>query len=451
MQAPALPDERPQQRHGEGSAGWRTVGHTEVGLRPPGQVAALLAALAALAIVALLAPPRAAADAAGPDLVGYVNALRAAHGIPAQIAERASLSAGCALHNRYGAINDVLTHVEGAGAPGFTAAGAAAGATSVLYRGARWTAADNPYEHAPIHLHQLLAPRLDVMGASENAGFGCATTLAGRGRPAPAAKVTYTYPADGTTGGRPSEVAAELPQTPGELLGLPAGTETGPYLYVLFDGPGIELREPARVLKAALHGPEGSVAILVADNATPGLKGYLPTGAELIPRRPLAPGTTYTAIVRARVGATRFRHRWSFTTGGVAPPAGPDPSTVARSAGLSQAPAVTAQRSADVISVRLRCPRTCLVRGIGELRSSSGTRRLPYARAGRLMGGDIVLRFTLSDDARHWLGLRPSSVRLGLSVSGLLVQSLTATLPYALTSGSSSAYLPLASSVPSSG
>jgi hypothetical protein len=382
--------------------------------------------------------------------------MRVAHGIPAAITENPAWSLGCVLHNHYGAVNDVLTHTERASNQGFTGAGAAAGEASVLYRGLHWTAADDPFEHAPIHLHQLLAPRLDVMGASENEGFGCATTVASRGRRAPAGKVTYTYPTDGSSGWRVGEVAEELPFTPGEKLGLPQGTTTGPYLYALFDGPRISVLDSAHVTSAALTGPSGPVDILVADNTTAGLEGFLPVGAELIPRHPLAPETRYTATVSALVGAARFTHRWSFTTGPSSPNSGSEhggapPTPVAvRSADTASGRGVHAVRRGRTLQVQLSCPRSCLVRGIGQLRSGTARRWLPYARAGRLMGGTIWLRFALSAPARRWLNFH-RILRLRLLVSGLFVRPLRALLPYALTSGSSSAYLPLASSVPASG
>lgn len=383
--------------------------------------------------------------------------MRTAHGLPAGITENASWSLGCALHNHYGAVNDVLTHSEHPSAPGFTGAGSSAGSASVLYRGLHWTATDNPFEHAPIHLHQLLAPRLDDMGASEDEGFGCATTVASRSRPAPARNVTYTYPSDGSSGWRVGEVAEEVPITPGEQLGIPQGTATGPYLYVLFDGPRIAVFDRAHVTSASLTGPSGPVDLLVADNTTAGLEGYLPVGAELIPRRALAPDTRYTATVSAVVDTTRFTHRWSFTTGPSSPNSGSDRAeassvtpTAARSADATSRRGASAVRRGRTLQVQMQCPRSCLVRGMGQLRAGGATRWLPYARAGRLAGGTIRLRFELSPSARRWLGSH-RSLRLRLLVSGLFVTPLRATLPYALTSGSSSAYLPLASSVPSSG
>lgn len=415
-----------------------------MGLRAAGQVTRL-----ATLVVAFLFtfPALAAADAGGPELVGYVNAMRAANAIPAGIKENPLATLACVNHNRYGILNDVLTHHEDPTAPGFTDAGAAAGAHAVIYRRMQWSAADSPFEHAPMHLHQLLSPRLDEMGAAETAGFGCATVASHNRRP-PSHNVTYTYPGDGATGWREGEVADELPFTPGEFVGIAPDTPTGPYLYVLFDGPGIATTDVAKVVRAHLLGPVGPVPIAIVDNTTRGLQGYLPVGAELIPRAQLAPGTTYTAKVVATVGGQRFKHQWSFTTDGA--PLASATSVASAAATGPRHIGVSAFRRGGTIRLHLNCPRACLVRGIGHLRAGDDSRHLPYARAGRLTAGQVELRFALSHRARRWLARHPFT-RFGLSVSGLFVQPLSATLPYARTSGSSSAYLPLASSVPSSG
>lgn len=283
--------------------------------------ARVLAAVGAVAAALAAAPAR--ADVGGAEIVAFLNAQRAAHGIPAGIVEDPALSSGCALHNAYGAFNNVLGHEENPALPGYTAAGDQAGRTSVLYSGGGpWTATSNPFETAPIHLHQLLAPRIDRMGASENQGYGCATTLASRERPAPAADAAYTYPGEGATGWRPSQVARESPYTPGELIGIPAGASTGPYLYVMFDGPDLTVFDRATVTGATLAGPDGPVDVAAVDNATPGLAGYLPTGVELIPRAPLRPRSTYVASISANVStqggqgpARAFARTWSFATG----------------------------------------------------------------------------------------------------------------------------------------
>ena len=302
--------------------------------------------IVALLMIAL-GSTSAAADVSGPSIVSFLNAQRGAQQIPAGIVEDPKLSDGCAKHNNYDRLNNTLVHSEDPSRPGYTPEGDQAARSSVLYSGGPWTSQSNPFEHAPIHLHQLLAPRLDRMGASENQGYGCATTLASRNRPAPPSDVTYTYPGNGAAGWRSAETAAEGPYTPGERVGIPAGTKTGPYLYVMFDGPDMTPFDTATATGASLTGPSGAVAIAVVDNHTSGLESYLPNGMEVIPRSPLQPGARYTATVTANV-TTRggqspgraFTHSWSFTTSGPTPTPTPSPSPTP-----SPTPTATATRS----------------------------------------------------------------------------------------------------------
>ena len=126
-------------------------------------------------LLAALAAAPAAHALSGEQAVAALNAQRAASGIPAAIAHVAQWSGWCAQHNAYMRANGgELTHEETPGAPGYTPEGAQAAASSVLARGS-WNAG-NPWETAPIHLHQLLAPRLDAMGVEDAAGYVCATT-----------------------------------------------------------------------------------------------------------------------------------------------------------------------------------------------------------------------------------------------------------------------------------
>lgn len=274
----------------------------------------LLAALVATAV--LPGAGIAGATPTGGPIVSFINAQRKDNHIPAGIKESAKWSAACTAHNHYEALNGGLTHVEQTVKPGYTKDGAEAAAKGVLYQGVSWTSTQDPFESAPLHLAQVLAPRIDSVGAAESEGAGCVTTLTSRNRSAPANNITYTYPMDGATGWRTSEVAAEGPYTPGQRRGLPQGAKTGPYLLAMFDGPQLGIYSQAKVSSASLKGPGGAVKIVTADNRTSGLNGYLPTGAYLIPRKPLQPHTKYTAKVAAKIVGTnvKFVHSWSFTT-----------------------------------------------------------------------------------------------------------------------------------------
>ena len=417
-----------------------------------------------LALLVLGLPGVARADVSGPDIVSFLNAQRAANGIPAGIAEDPTLSGGCFAHNNYGAANGVLTHYEDPSLPGYSPQGDQAARTSVLYPAGLgpWTGTSNPFEQAPIHLHQLLAPRIDRLGAAETRGYGCATTLASRNRAAPATDVTYTYPGAGATAWPPAQTADEAPYTPGQQIGIPAGTSTGPYLYVMFDGPDLTPFDEATATGVALSGPSGPVDVAYVDNTTAGLQGYLPTGLELIPRRPLAPSTTYTATVTANVttqggnGPARpFSYSWSFTTGerrdeGPAStiPGRTTETTTTGGSGSTTPPrpgdddppeerpelpdvAWSATASFDGRRVRLtvRCDRTCRVRGSGAA-TARGVKRAPLATrsASRSGAGTVRLSFPLSTRARRVMRHSGRRITLNLRVANARGSVSTGTL-----------------------
>jgi hypothetical protein len=374
----------------------------------------------ALAALPLFAAPAHATT--GAQIVSYLNAQRAANGIPAGITEDPVLSEGCAKHNRYDAMNKILTHVEEPDKPGYTPEGAQAGKTSVLYVVAdpedAWTAGDNPFETAPIHLHQLLSPRLFVMGAAETDGWGCATTQVGLTRPPPAAQVTYTYPGDGAKNVPIQEFAHEVPFTPGSRVGIPDGTATGPYLYMMFDGPAQSPFDDARVVSAGLTGPGGPVDIVPVDNLTDGAGALLPPGAEIIPRRPLAPRTTYTASISAIVSARPppryqpvdipFTHTWRFTTG-VAEQA--PPSLVGSKVRLARS---SAGRSSKGVIVVVRCTTSCVLDARGTVKIP-GARAIPVTGTGRHTGAgkvSVTLKLSRANRARVRRAGRTARVRV---------------------------------------
>lgn len=347
---------------------------------------------AALVAVALAAVPSvASADASGPQIVSWLNAQRAAQGFPADITENASQSAGCARHNHYGALNHVLTHQEDPLKPGYTAEGSSAASQAVLYQGSAWSSGANPFETAPIHLHQLLSPYIASMGAAEGEGYGCATTLADLSHAPAATDTLYTYPADGTKSWRASEIDSEGPFTPGETVGIPQGTRTGPTLYVLASGAGVAWGSDTKVLAATLTGPGGAtVPIVTFDRSSPQVGPYLPAGAQLLPRDPLSPGTTYTASIRLQVGvsggATReFAKTWSFTTSGaVAVPIAPvSGGTTMTTTTTGSVPATTACSTA--------------LRFSGSAKTAGGVRQLKF-RATACKA--TTLRVTLRRGAR---------------------------------------------------
>ncbi|MEO7198115.1 MAG: hypothetical protein ABIZ50_06540, partial [Solirubrobacterales bacterium] len=93
----------------------------------------------------------------------------------------------------------------------------------------------------------------------------------------------------------PSERASESPYVPGDFVGLPELSETGPYLMAFLDGPEAAL-EGTRVTGASLTGPNGPVPIAYIGTDDPNLGQFISLPMTfIIPRQPLAEGTAYAA------------------------------------------------------------------------------------------------------------------------------------------------------------
>jgi hypothetical protein len=244
------------------------------------------------ALLAVSACPSSAAAIPSADAIARINSMRTANGIPGDVLEDPALSAGCQAHAHYAALNggfDTFAHHEVETQPGYTPAGADAAEHSVL-ASTGWLD-PNPWISAPYHLQQILDPALTRTGYGEEHGFVCLQTLAALGRPI-ARQSIFTYPGSGTTGVPLSETAREADSAsrlhvPGDAVGLPAGTTTGPYIMVY--GRGFVSRVGhAQIQAASLTGPRGPVDVALTED------GFV------IPRQPLAPQTTYTAAVTVR-------------------------------------------------------------------------------------------------------------------------------------------------------
>jgi hypothetical protein len=287
-----------------------------------------------LSLIVATALPAPVASATAPDAqqaIDRLNAQRAANGLPAGITEdtTAPWSQRCALHDHYMALNGI-GHEEKTDKRGYTAEGALAGQSAVLAQGSTWDSG-NPYETAPVHLDQLLAPRLLTTGSADREGYSCTTTFPGWTGPAPAALTVYTYPGNQTTTIYPSETASELPWTPGDLVGIPNGTTTGPYLYVFADAPGQPaIANPVTLTGATLTDASGNpVPTKTVDGNTPTpqqrpsdpptLKNYIAPSGFIIPLQPLGGRTTYRAHVVVGFAGVQTPYDWSFTTTGLDP------------------------------------------------------------------------------------------------------------------------------------
>lgn len=280
-----------------------------------GKGAATGATFVVLAMFCALLLPVGAAAISGPEIVQRLSQQREANGIPGGLVERPEWSADCAKHNYYGAQTGELRHSEDPSSPFYSPEGNWAAENSVLASGSSWSQG-NPWEEAPIHLIQMLAPPLSEMGAAENDNHNCATTWPGYRRPAPASLTAYSYPGSGVSGVVPTERASESPSVPGDQVGLPEGTATGRYLLVYLSGVDPS-DAPDVTATATLAGGSGALDLRVVDSTNEEIGGYMPQpSAFLIPAQPLKPQTAYQADVRwSMEGDQLFDQHFSFTTG----------------------------------------------------------------------------------------------------------------------------------------
>lgn len=280
-----------------------------------GKRAAAGAALAVVAVLCSMLLPAGAAAISGAEIVQRLSRQREANGIPGGLLERPEWSADCAKHNYYGAQTGELRHSEDPSSPYYSAEGNWAAENSVLASGSSWNQG-NPWEEAPIHLIQMLAPQLSEIGAAENDNHNCATTWPGYHRAEPTGLTAYSYPGNGVSGVVPSERASESPFVPGDQVGLPEGTVTGRYLLVYL--AGVDPSDaPDVTVSATLSNGGGAVDLRVVDSTNEEVGGYMPQpSAFLIPAQPLKPQTAYQADVSWSMEGTRlFEQQIGFTTG----------------------------------------------------------------------------------------------------------------------------------------
>lgn len=267
-------------------------------------------------------PAPASAGLQGDQEIAALNGQRSMNGIPGDLTEEVSWSQGCANHMAYLEFNNEFDHVENPAKPGYTAEGQAAGTSGVLTSGGGSFSANgaNAFQQAPIHLTQMLNPFMRRSGAAE----GCLATLRDIDRVFPAT-TTFSYPGNGgvaVTG----ETAFEGPFVPGDFVGLPQGTRTGPhlYFYAAKAGDNGQYHSKGTITSGTLTGPGGvAVDVRTVDNHTIGGPGpvagqnlgqYLSSGGMLIPAAPLTEGASYTASVSFTFdsGGT-VQRTWSFT------------------------------------------------------------------------------------------------------------------------------------------
>jgi hypothetical protein len=271
-------------------------------------LALVLAGAAFVAAAAFAATPQA--------IVATLNAERVANGIPGGIKLNHAWTTGCMHHVRYEELNGIpWTHQEIPGKPGFTKDGQLAGGAGDQDSGLGGWDSGDPFDRLPIHLANLLAPSLHEIGAYESGSRSCVMVALGYTRQI-TTNAIYADPGPGRSSVPTSQtVHGEWPAAPGDVVGLPQGTTTGPTIYVLAAGPWLG-EAPLRLTKSSLRSSHGPVAIRVVDPGRhPKIKPYVAPGVFfLIPVSPLRSGTTYSVAVTIRSSKTTLTKTWQFRT-----------------------------------------------------------------------------------------------------------------------------------------
>ncbi|MDX6555311.1 MAG: hypothetical protein QOD86_1506 [Miltoncostaeaceae bacterium] len=283
---------------------------------------------AAVACGVLLAAPTIAMALTAQEAVDALNARRAAQGIPAGVTALDLLSAGCALHNQYMALNGfVLTHAELPASPGYSLQGARIGtdftASEVLARYGRWTTTSSPWDVSPGHMYLLMAPGMRQAGYFESYGFQCMRFRYDPDAFTSGAPEFYSVPGNGRADVPRSQVAQSATGVPQTAVGIPAGQPTGPNILLYSTGLGDALT----ATDASLIGPDGPVEVRVVDEASGG--DLYAGGGVMIPVNPLEAGTYTARVVWRTTDGTLAVQQFFFTTeGAAAPPPTPTPDPV---------------------------------------------------------------------------------------------------------------------------
>jgi hypothetical protein len=290
------------------------IAHTVAGVR-------LRIAVLAVCAAGLVAAPPAAATSVS-EAVQFLNQQRAANGMSANVTVDDYRTTGCRNHNHYMAVNGI-GHGEDPNKEGYTPEGAdySNSGEVIAQGGIGWSAAENPWDQAPLHQAILFDPRVGKTGYDESEGFACMRLeIVFSNPPTP---TFFAYTGDlGRTEVPPREVVCcEHPYAPQEAVGISQGVPTGP--NILFSSQGFGFNNHA--VSYSLTGPSGPVDVRFVDSTTtppPAGQGYKAfyTGGDMIPVQPLAAFTNYTATVTWHNdddnSAPEMPQTVSFKTGG---------------------------------------------------------------------------------------------------------------------------------------
>jgi hypothetical protein len=240
--------------------------------------------------------------------IAWLNAQRAAAGIPAGITANNTWSSKCDAHITYIERTQRFEDREDPSSVYYTADGSWAADNSVLSSGTAWSATSSPWQTDPIGFAQLMNPQLLEVGIADRDRYQCVTTWPGYERAAPSTTTVLTYPGNGAT--IDSTIRADDSFLPG-----PHSKTNGPVLLVFEWGPVLSDYSTASqiaIASATLTGPDGAVPLRWVDRSTTKVGVAMPIGSgAIIPTRRLRGNARYTAFVQFTDGTQRS---WTFNT-----------------------------------------------------------------------------------------------------------------------------------------
>ncbi len=270
------------------------------------------------------------------DWLAYVNYYRAMAGLPA-VAEDATWSNGCWLHSRYCVKEDEPGHYERPESSWYTPEGATAGGNGNVMASGSSTRSDeyaiDMWMSGPFHALGIIDPRLEEVGFGsyrEAAGWwqmaATLDVLRGLGSVPPTVTFPIYYPIAGSTTYQVSYNGSEWPDPlsscsgysapsgPPILLQLGSYSVTPDVTAHSFSAGGTPLDhcvydETTYTNPDSYQQSQGRAVLNMRD------------AIALIPRLPLAPGTTYDVSITTNSQT----YAWSFTAGSTTVAGQPEP------------------------------------------------------------------------------------------------------------------------------
>lgn len=245
--------------------------------------------------------------------LGDLNEMRSATGMASVSKVSPRWNRGCRLHNRYMRRTGSFGHYESRSSRYYTRLGALAAKRSVIAAPAKLPSA--AFGDTVYHRMAMLNPRLRSIGFASQYGFTCMQVIGGvtnRGSTRAGSVSAFPWPADGSQNNDPSFNDSEFPDPRADA---PGASELGTPITVNFNGPWAYWQMVrSKVNSVTLVDELGQyVPVSGADSGSPN-GAYLQGGIALLPRRPLAENSWYTATASGSLSYRGNSYPYSFST-----------------------------------------------------------------------------------------------------------------------------------------